>query len=41
MGAVENATEIFFVVRDNSGRAFELIQYKRQSGIAAPGTSRR
>jgi hypothetical protein len=29
MGPVENATEIFFV-RDNSGNAFELIQYKRQ-----------
>jgi hypothetical protein len=25
---VENATEIFFV-RDNSGKAFELIQYKQ------------
>ena len=27
MGPVENATEIFFFVRDNSGNAFELIQY--------------
>ena len=26
MGPVENATEIFFFVRDNSGNAFELIQ---------------
>jgi methylmalonyl-CoA/ethylmalonyl-CoA epimerase len=30
MGPVENTTEIFFFVRDNSGNAFELIQYKRQ-----------
>jgi Glyoxalase/Bleomycin resistance protein/Dioxygenase superfamily len=29
MGPVENATEIFFFVRDNSGNAFELIQYKQ------------
>lgn len=28
MGPVENATEIFFFVRDDSGHAFELIQYK-------------
>jgi methylmalonyl-CoA/ethylmalonyl-CoA epimerase len=28
MGPVENVTEIFFFVRDNSGNAFELIQYK-------------
>jgi methylmalonyl-CoA/ethylmalonyl-CoA epimerase len=28
MGPIENATEIFFFVRDNSGNAFELIQYK-------------
>jgi hypothetical protein len=28
VGLVENATEIFFV-RDNSGNAFELIQYKQ------------
>lgn len=28
MGPVENATEIFFFVRDNAGNAFELIQYK-------------
>jgi hypothetical protein len=33
MGPVENTTEIFFFVRDNSGNAFELIQYKRQSGL--------
>ena len=30
MGPVENATEIFFFVRDNAGNAFELIQYKAQ-----------
>ena len=29
VGPVENATEIFFFVRDNSGNAFELIQYKQ------------
>ena len=28
MGPVENATEIFFFVRDNAGNAFEVIQYK-------------
>ena len=27
-GPNENATEIFFFVRDNAGNAFELIQYK-------------
>jgi len=26
---VLDATEIFFFVRDNSGNAFELIQYKQ------------
>jgi catechol 2,3-dioxygenase-like lactoylglutathione lyase family enzyme len=28
MGPVENPTEIFLFVRDNSGNAVELIQYK-------------
>ena len=27
MGPVENATEIFFFVRDNAGNTFELIEY--------------
>lgn len=28
MGPIENATEIFFFVRDNAGNTFEIIQYK-------------
>jgi methylmalonyl-CoA/ethylmalonyl-CoA epimerase len=28
MGPVENATEIFFFVRDNAGNTFEIIEYK-------------